>query len=301
MVWFYAQMFGWLLLGVVLGVTWRLARGRRYALAGGVVAACTGLAVVPVILVEVLPDLLLMAPINQSPTAVVWYLDNRYLLTILAGILGVALLALPVRRRSSGGSADLAPRSLGTFTDSRRFIAPIIFIAIILIITLTTGALSEADPQTGRYDQIMVDGGVMAIGTTIYGWFYSVPALIALFGLIAVAAIVLSLIARPAFMEDRETDVRIRWIRSRNVVTAVTATLVLHLGMLFTSLSATASVTGTFATPDGQVSMWSPIAAFGPVFTIAAYFSGIAGVALWTTVALTAIPARRPALVAVPT
>ncbi|MHC2999326.1 hypothetical protein OB08_09100 [Microbacterium sp. HJ5] len=234
----------------------------------------------------------------QPPAPVlIWFFDYRYTIPLVVGIIALVLLAVPLRARGGVGAADLAPRSMLTFTRGWWFAAPAAVLALIVIITVAAGVASQPDALTGRYDSVMVDAGVAAIATTIYGWFYSVPALVALAVLTAAVCVDLLLIARPPLGEDRELDVRTRRTRTRNVLTAATAAMLLHLAAVFGSLSATASVQGEFATSEGPVFLWSPIAGFQAAFTVAAYAASVGGVALWATVALSAVPARGHALV----
>ncbi|MAP63898.1 MAG: hypothetical protein CMH34_09200 [Microbacterium sp.] len=222
-----------------------------------------------------------------------WYLDYRFTIPILVGVLGLVILAFPVTTRGAAGAADLTPRSPVTFALGWWFAPPAAILVVILIITFTAGAASEPDPETGRYIMYMVDGGVMSVGTSIYGWFYSTPAMVALAVLLIVTAVDLILIARPAMEEDREADARVRRIRTRNVLTVTTGAMLVHLGLLFGSLAGTAAVQGSASTSQGLMMMWTPIAALEPVFRGAAYVSAALGIALWVSVALTAIPTRR--------
>ena len=137
------------------------------------------------------------------------------------------------------------------------------------------------------------------MGTNIYGWFYSVPAMICVGILLAVALVAMSLVARPAPAEDREQDVRVRAIRTRNIVVAVTGALLLHLGDIFNSLAGTASIRSTFTTSEGPVSFWTTFSALQPAFVAASMLCAALGIALWAAVALSAVPSRRRVPVAV--
>ncbi|MDY0910473.1 hypothetical protein [Microbacterium sp. CFBP9034] len=297
MTWILIVVAAPVVVGVAIGVIWRMTRGRRTSLSPGLAALCTGLAGVIAIVGDLWPRLWGFPGWHPPIPVLIWLLDHRYTLPLALGIVALVLLAIPVRARGAGGSADLAPRSIASFARGWWFAAPAGVLALIAVITIAAGIASQPDPETGRYDTVMVDAGVGAIGTTVYGWFYSVPALIALGVLILVACVDLFVIARPPLAEDRELDVRTRVTRSRNVLTATTAAMLLHVAPVFASLSATASVRGTFTTSEGPMFLWSPIAGFQTVFTVAAYATAILGIALWTTVALSAIPARRQSLV----
>jgi hypothetical protein len=280
-----------------MALVWWALKGRRAGLPVGVAAFFTGAAG----LLAVVSDLVARFwgfPGFQPPVPVlIWFLDNRYTVPVAVGIMALVLLAIPVSARGAAGAADLTPRSMVSFARGWWFAAPVTVLAVTIVITVSAGVASRPDPETGQYDSVMVDGGVGAIGTTIYGWFYSVPALIALGLLIVAVCADLFLIARPPLGENRELDVRTRRTRTGNVLAAATAAMLLHLTVVFASLSATASVQGTFTTSEGPVFLWSPMAGLQTVFTVAAYVTSVFGIALWATVALSAIPARKYALV----
>jgi hypothetical protein len=302
MLWYFAMVFGASLIGVALGVGWWAFRRPRRILAGSV-AATTGIAGVLAVGVDLAtrvvgagPVMLMLPP---PPATAVWLFDYRYTLPLVAGCLGLALLAFPIRRREGSGSADLAPRSPATFAKAWWFVPPGTVLGIVLTVTIAAGSASEPDPVTGKYDMYTVDAGAMSVGTTIYGWHFSIPALVALAVLLLLALLDLILIARPPLLPDRAADTAIRSLRTRNVLVAVTGSLLLHLGMVCASLSATASVRGGMATPGGEMFLWSPMAALEPIFTAAITVATALGIALWTTLALPAVPARHSAQVKV--
>ncbi|MGN8552111.1 UNVERIFIED_CONTAM: hypothetical protein OHV15_05965 [Microbacterium sp. SLM126] len=286
--------------GGLVALVWWIVRGRRAGLPAGVAAAFTGLAGLLALLVDLLARFVGLPGFQPPAAVIIWLFDYRAVVPLVVGVIALVLLAIPVHARGAVSSADLAPRSMISFARPWWFVVPTAVLSVIVVVTLAAGVASQPDSETGRYDQVLVDGGVGAIGTTIYGWFYSVPALIALAVLIVAVCADLYLIARPPLAEDRELDVRTRRTRTRNVLTAAAAAMLLHLAVVFGSLSATASVQGEFTTSEGPAFLWSPIAGLQTVFTVAAYASSICGIALWATVALSAIPARRHAPTPVP-
>ncbi|WP_163630730.1 hypothetical protein [Microbacterium sp. B35-04] len=292
------------LVGVVLAVAWWLIRRRSLRPLGGAVAVFTVIAGTVGVLVEVSVRVLMagpiLAPFAPSADFAVWYLDYRFTIPVAVGIVGVALLAFPIRSRQGAGVAELAPRGPLRFTRPRWFISPAIVLALVLLITILSGTASQPNPDTGRYDMYLVDLGTgTTMGTYIYGWYYSLPALITILALVVAAVASLALIARPPLAADRDNDARIRRIRSLNVIVVVTASLVLHLGLIVESLARTASLAATVSSDVGQVTLTTPIVAMIPVFIVASYIAVVAGAGLFASVALTGVGARRNAPVMV--
>ena len=300
-------LFFWVLgpvtAGIVLASVWALVWGRKWRLPGGDLGAfslAAGLTLVVGGVVVRLMDgpLSLLLDIPQGFWN--WYADNRFALPLWLGILGLVLVAIPVRARNGRGAADLTPRTAVSFARGWWFVAPALVFALILIVTFAAGAVSEPDDVTGRYTMYSVDlGGERGMGTRIYGWFYSVPCLILMGLLIAVAILDLVLISRPAFDPDRERDVHSRTVRTRNVLLVGTGALLVHLGPIFTSIAGAASMRAMFPTSEGTVTLWTTFAAFEPVLRGASSVAAALGFALWAAVALSAIPSRRLARVAV--
>jgi hypothetical protein len=297
MSWLFIMALGPVIAGVILASLWWLVRGRKRGLpsgALGVFALAAGLTLViigvalrlfagPLTLLLDLPG-----PFRD------WHADYRFALPLCLGILGVTLVALPIRARNGRGAADLKPRTALSFVRGRWFATPAAVLALILIFTITAGAASEPDDRTGRYTMYWVNlGGERAMGTSIYGWFYSIPALILLAVMIATAFLALVLVSRPALDHDQERDVYTRTVRSCNIVWIGTGALLVHLGLIFSSLAGTASMRSTFATSDGAVRFWTTFAAIQPVLAGAASVAAALGFTLWTAVALSAIPSKR--------
>jgi hypothetical protein len=303
MVWFSFMVMGPVVAGLVIAFAWWLIRGRGLGLPGGRpakfslaagVTLLTG-AVVVRLMDGPLPFLL------DVPSGVWdWYSNNRFAIPLWLGILGLVLVTFPVQARSGRGAADLTPRTVVSFARGWWFVTPAVVLTLILIVTFAAGSASEPDEMTGQYTMYSVDlGGERGMGTSIYGWFYSVPCLTFVVILTALAILDLVLLSRPALGSDRERDVHTRIVRTRNVLLIGTGTLSLHLGAILGSLAGTASIRSTFPTSEGTVTFWTTFAALQPVFTGASSAAVALGVALWAAVALSAIPSRRPAPAAV--
>ncbi|TDW29207.1 hypothetical protein [Cryobacterium psychrophilum] len=297
MTWLYLLVFGSLVAGIILALAWWLIWGRRAGLPFGPASGFTitaGLLALVGDIVRRLLDASILLPFDVPRFLSDWYWDYRFTVPLLVGILSVVFLAFPVHARGGRGTAELTRRSPISFARARWFLAPGVLLALILLITVVAGAASEPDSVTGRYTMYSVDlGGERGMGTGIYGWFFSIPAMILTGILIVISIVGLSLIARPALAEDQERDIRVRTIRTRNIVVAGTGALLLHLGLIFSSLAGTASIRAWFTTSEGPVAFWTTFSALQPVFTAASMLCAALGIALWATIALSAIPSRR--------
>ena len=297
MVGLFFLVWGSLITGIVLSFGWWLIWGRRTRLPGGSVGAislATGLLLVAGEVAMRLIGTAIFLPFAISSEFWNWYGDHRFAVPLLLGILGMVLLALPIRARTGRGAADLKPRTPVSFSRGRWFISPAVTLAFVLVVTVVAGVASQPDSTTGEYTMYFVDlGGERSMGTSIYGWFYSVPCLILTAAMIVVAMLDLFLIARPALNRNVERDESIRMIRTRNVLAVGTGSLLMHLGVVFSSLAGTASVRSTFATSEGNVAFWTTFAALEPALAVASSVVAAVGIAFWASVALSAIPSRR--------
>lgn len=297
MAWLYFSVLGPVVAGVVLAVVGWLIRGRAAALPRGAAAAFSLAAALLLILAAVAVRLMgtsILWPFDLPGGFWDFHRDHRFAVPLLLGILGLALLALPARSRRGRGTAGLAPRTPASFARRRWFAVPAVVLALILTATLIAGTASQPDPTTGRHTMYFVElGGGRIMGTSIYGWYSSVPCLILIGLLIAFAIVDLSLVSRPALGHPQEPDVRIRTVRTRNILALGTGALLLHFGLVLGSLAGTASVRGGVSTSEGLVTIWTTFAALAPALSGASTIAAVLGFALWTTVALSAIPARR--------
>ncbi|MGO2520481.1 MAG: hypothetical protein ACTH8F_10185 [Microbacterium sp.] len=296
MTWLFL-VWGSLIVGLVLSLVWWLVWGRKTRLSAGGVGATSLVAGLMFVVAEV--ALRLMGTTMLLPSAISsefwdWYANYRFAVPLLLGILGLVLLAFPIRPRSGRGAAELKPRTPVSFSRGRWFITPSVTLAFILVLTVVAGVASRQDSTTGRYTMYFVDlGDGRAMGTGIYGWFYSVPSLILTAVMIVVAIVDLFLIARPALSRNVARDESIRMIRTRNVLAVGTGALLMHLGLVFGSLAGTASVRSSFPTSEGNVAFWTTFAALEPALTIASNIAAAVGFAFWVSVALSAVPSRR--------
>ena len=147
---------------------------------------------------------------------------------------------------------------------------------------------SQLDEE-GRWRAYRADLGVMSMGTDIYGWYYSMPALVFLAALLALVGVALAVIARPPLATDVAADTATRRWRAGHLVTLATAAVLLHLSSILASLSATASMEGGALTADGWVIAYGRFAGLEGPLHVASQLTGAVGWACWFLVLLTAL------------
>lgn len=301
MIWIYLLVLGPMVAGLIVAVVWWLIRGRHTSLprdtAGASSAGASPVTAGLILILGGIPTLFMAGiqffHLNLANEYWEWHRDYRFTIPLLLGILGMAVLAFPIQPRGGQGSADLRPRTPVSFTSRFWLLTPAVVVVCILTLTIAAGSASDPD-TTGRYNMYFVDMGEGAsAGTTIYGWFYSLPCLILLAVLAALAAVNLFLIARPALHHDRERDVHTRTARSRAVLMVGTGALLWHLGDILNSLAGTASLRGSFDTSEGNVGFWTTFAALEPALTVASLIAVALGFVSWFIGALAVIPERQ--------
>lgn len=284
------------ILGIGIACGWWLLRRRREPVLLGAVAGFTVVAGLVGVLVEI-GLRVIGGPIPMGLAMPRWasvvYMDFRFIVPLLAGVLGLVLLALPARGPQRTGVADLTPRGVLSFA-SRRWVTAVALVTVfIVVLTVAAGSLSEPNAETGRYTEYVIElGGGASAGTTIYGWYFSVPALVLIGVLLGLALVNMLLIARPPISSDRETETQYRTLSTRNVLTVTAGSLVLHLAVVLESLAGVASLEGSILTDLGRHHFWTPMAALVPWFGAAAFVCAALGVALWLRVSLSGIPSR---------
>jgi len=297
MAWLYFMVLGPVAAGIVLVVVWWLIWGRKMGLPASTAGASALAAGLILLFVGVLVRLLAgpLALVLHIPTELWgWYSDYRFTYPLVLGIIGLVIVALPVQARSGRGTAELAPRTPLSYAKGWWLITPAVVLALIVTFTIAAGAASQPDEVTGRYTMYLVDlGGERAMGTSIYGWFYSVPCLILMGIMIAIATTNLVLIARPALDQNQERDVQTRIVRTRNVFLVGTGALLVHLGLICGSLAGTAMLRAGFSTSEGGMTIWTTFAALQPALAGASRVAAALGFMLWVAVAVSAIPPRR--------
>lgn len=217
---------------------------------------------------------------------------QSYALPLVLGFVLVLGLAWPSRRPRASGVAELAPRGITRFIRPRWAIAPVVVLVCILTATLAAGAASVPD-DNGDYTMYFFEVGRMSAGTTIYGWFYSVPCLVLVAAMLLATAAALTLVARPPLGVELDAEAARRRARSRNVLAAATGALLLHLGAVLGSLGNTAALGAVFqAGEHGAISVGTPFAAIGPALSVLGFAASALGLAMWWLIALWTIRLR---------
>ena len=194
------------------------------------------------------------------------------------------------------GSAELAPRTLLTFAPRGVLLSAAAVVVLIVVVSVSAGLASSPD-QDGRYLMFTVDASANSGGATnIYGWWFSIPCLIAITALIGLALTELLAISRPPLAVDRLSDSRIRTTRVRNILTVMIGGLLLHLGEVLLDLRGTSGLRLSFSSePAGVISLGTSFAAIGPALLAASYVAITLGFAAWFAVLLSTVsaPVRR--------
>lgn len=220
--------------------------------------------------------------------------DLRYALPLITGGVALIVLAFPVRSSGSRAvGAELSRRTLLTFSQVWWLVAFGVALLVTVAVALTAGVASSPDDE-GRHTLYMVEVGDATMGTSIYGWHYSVLCLILLAAIVAIMTVDLALISRPALAADRDDDIAVRRARSLNVVRVGAGAVLLHLAAVLESLAGTSTLTARIAAGEsgaGEITVGSSFAALTPFLYGSAAVVGVIGLALWFAALLSTVPA----------
>lgn len=218
--------------------------------------------------------------------------DWVYVAPLISGLVGVLVLMLPVLGHKPAGSAQLTRRTAFSFARPWLLVLAGSLIGAIFILSLVAGRASSPD-EAGRYRLLAMESAAAEIHVLIYGWYYSLPSLVALVLFAGAALLALGLIARPPLATDTLQDTAIRKERTRNVMGVLVGGLLLHLGAVLSFLGYTGtSSVGIFQGED-IIPIIAPFAAFGPLLWATGVMAAILGFACWFEVTLSSV--RRPA------
>lgn len=281
------------LLAAGIAVGFWLFRSREAAVPGGTVRTVTwigsGIALVVVFGYSLLAFLPLWVS-SISPDTVMAVSNSRYTLPLAVGIFTLLLISFPVRRSSAHGSAEMSRRTPLSFARPWWFVACGLVFLLALGLALVAGIASVPDDH-GRYTMYFVHLGSMTAGTTIYGWFYSVPSLILLAVMAVVMVADLVVISRPALALARDKDVAVRRVRTLNVARVGTGAVLIHLSGVLSSLAATSSISAQLPTASaGQISVGTSFAALTASLQVTSAVFTVLGLALWFSTLLSVIP-----------
>lgn len=215
---------------------------------------------------------------------------------LVLGIVAVLLLMIPPPAHRTGATAELTRRSVRAFVSARWVWMLVASTAAIAAVSIAAGTVSGPDSE-GRYTEYSFAVGTgFRVGTTIYGWHYSIPALGVLAALLVVTVIAWLNVPRPGWQDDARQDAAVRRLRAGNIGRVATGALLVHLAVVLRSLAGTASLRGETPTTElGTISAGPPFAALGPVLECIGWIALAAGLTMWILTALTAIPSRHPA------
>lgn len=141
----------------------------------------------------------------------------------------------------------------------------------------------------------VIHSGAATASTWIYGWYFSVPALIALAALLMLCWATLAKVSRPPLSSDPTHDTALRRSRSGIVTGATLGALFLHLAYVAISLDGTASIrlTSTGGHGGAWIESWSTFVALTPALRITGMMLLAIGIALWATMFFRAVLGRR--------
>lgn len=217
----------------------------------------------------------------------------RYITPLVLCVVALVFLIVPAPIPGPSGTAALAPRTLLTFASRAWLGVAASLIVGVVALSALAGMASSAD-ESGRHVVYEVQtSSTSSASTTIYGWWFSIPCLILIAALAAIALLGLIVISRPALAVDSQTDSATRAARVRNILSVSTGGLLLHLSVVLQSLYATSSLrVGMTAGPAGWVDIGTSFAAIGPVLQIVALIAFVLGMAMWWSTLLSVLPSR---------
>lgn len=281
-----------LVLGGVLAVgIWIVRRRGDFRLGGrlGVLAVVGGL--LPV-LAYCANAIVATTPLAAGYVVMLGIQEAQFVSPLAAGLLAVVVLSIRGPRRPVESAAGIARRTSLTFVPAGWVVTLIAFAVITIALSVAAGLASSPD-SAGRYTWFTVPAGTAGAGTTIYGWFFSLPALVLLLLLLATAWVALALIAHPRLGGAREYEIAVRRTRCRNTAAIATAAVAFHLGAILASLAGTSRLAVTVPSQSaGDVTVQTSFAALTPALYISSVAISCLAVVLCLSVVLTALPQR---------
>lgn len=285
-------LWGPVALAFALAITARATTRRRYPRRDARTATMSVVAgVVPAAVMMALPA---SAFLGSGP---MWVQDLgfRAMLPLALGIIAVLLLTVRSSTPRTPATADVARRGVLTFLRPRWIGLLITGALSVTALAIGAGLASRLD-QAGHYAEFRIPIGSTETtwaGTTIYGWYYSVPSLGALGVLILLTCLAWWLIPRPAWRDDIDLDRVTRGIQADNVGRAAGGAVLLHLSVILSSLAGTLSLRSEVTTTElGVISAGTPLAGLPPAMSTIAFMLQAIGLALWILIALSAVPSH---------
>lgn len=180
-------------------------------------------------------------------------------------------------------TAQMTRRTILTFVDRRALSATLAALALLLITVIAAGIASSADDD-GSYTLYTISNGDIEVGTTIYGWYFSVPMLVLVAILIIVCAIGLIRIARSPLGQngaDVASDAAKRRGRALCLLAAACGGLLLQLGSVWLGLAGTASLRGGSPIGGSWVGIWTTFAAMETPLRVLSWVAVVCGFTVW--------------------
>lgn len=235
---------------------------------------------------DLVPDWLV--PPGIDGFLVAWLL--MFIVPLVLTVLALLVVILPIPTPGPRGSAELVPRTPFSFAPRRWLGIGLGTVLAVVVVAVLAGLASITD-DAGRHVMYEVPASASTRGgTSIYGWWYSVPCMIAVVVLVVLVFAGLVLTSRPSLAADAEQDARVRTVRVRNILAVLTGGLLVHLGVVLNSLYGTSSMRlGFEAGPAGFVELGTSFAAIGPALRVAGFAAVVLGYALWWFVLLSAV------------
>lgn len=287
MVMMWVSLWGPLVLAAMVGLAIHLSTRRLIPRQLGVVGVfCAFAGGVPALVIGSLRVAHLMpwGPIGFD-------LGIRAALPIALGIGAIALLLIRPSTPRPAATASLAPRTMRTFTSLAWIITLPGLVLAIVALTWAAGAASVSDHEGYRTMYEVTVGTAGSVGTTIYGWYYSLPSLLLLAALVALTIFAWWWIPRRAWDGDVDRDTAFRRLQASNIGRAACGALLVHLGVVLSSLAATSELGGVFSSDDlGTVRVGASFAAIGALLWWSGEIVRVAGLAMWVIIALTGMP-----------
>lgn len=284
-------------LGVLLGVAIGFSLRRQPVYPERPVRIAVGLAAALLVAPFLFDLVLMLFPFISAPTFLLRF-EWRFLLPLVLGMIALFVLLIPLRRRQGAGKAELERRTPFSFVGPGS-VAMLIGLTVASIGVALFGGLLSGPDDVGNYTMFWIEIGSTSGGTTIYGWYYSIPALATLLAVLVLVAVNLVLISGPPFSGNAAADIAVRKLRVRASLWLASGAIAMHLSEVFVSLAATS--TSALKVSNGSVRGIEPIvmgtsfSAMTPVLWGAWAIATVVGMTVCVSVLLSIIPVRTAA------
>lgn len=280
------------LLGLLLGIGIWLSLRKQAVQPERPVRIAVGLAAVVLVVPILFALLLLLFPFSLGQIFS-FRSEWRFLLPLALGVIALVILIFPIRRRQGVGKAQQERRTPLSFAGSGSLWMLVGLTVVSVGAALFGGFLSRPD-EAGNYTMFWVELGGTSAGTTIYGWYYSIPALATIAAILVLVAVNLVLVSRPPLFDNAAADIEVRKLRVRASLWLASGAIALHLAEVFTSLAATSTLrlSAGSVRDVAPVSTGTSFAATTSVLWVAWAVATVIAVSLCVSVLLSIMPVR---------